>query len=212
MIEFLQTHKYIFGLPSQDCFKNDQSCRYRFSTILDPVAWVNVSKLTEYGDFPSTHGDIPVVFCLVYEIGFQATRVFFKIPTHGEHRYNFGCSKFRGCRFHNLQLYVLYVRILSRREKNIYCGIQYNSAIQLLLATSSLLDLHTRNIIQMSNDFRGTRPLVNLRSLENVSRRENTAPTPVTCKFKIWTAVLIVIYCFSWIFIEIQPHKIFIHS
>ena len=139
------------------------------------------SNWAKYGDIPSTHGDIPVVFCLVYEIGFLATKGFFKISTHWEH--NFGCSKFRGCRFHNL--YVLYVRILSRREKIIYCGIQYNSAIQLLLATSSLLDLHTRNIIQMSNDFRGTRPLVNLRSLENVSRRENTVPTPVTCKLKI---------------------------
>ena len=139
------------------------------------------SNWAKYGDIPSTHSDIPVVFCLVYEIGFLATKVFFKISTHWEH--NFGCSKFRGCRFHNL--YVLYVRILSRREKIIYCGIQYNSAIQLLLATSSLVDLHTRNIIQMSNDFRGTRPLVNLRSLENVSRRENTVPTPATCKLKI---------------------------
>ena len=116
----------------------------------------------------------------------SSNKGFFKISTHGEH--NFGCSKFRGCRFHNL--YVLYVWILSRREKIIYCGIQYNSAIQLLLATSSLVDLHTRNIIQMSNDFRGTRPLVNLRSLENVSRRENTVPTPATCKLKIWTEVL----------------------
>ena len=37
-------------------------------TILDPVARVNVSKLTEYGDFPSTHGDIPVVFSQFYEV------------------------------------------------------------------------------------------------------------------------------------------------
>ena len=35
----------------------------------------------KYGDIPPTHGDIPVVFCLIYEIGFQA-RVFSKfLPT-----------------------------------------------------------------------------------------------------------------------------------
>ena len=29
---------------------------------------MNDSKLTEYGDFPSTHGDIPVVFSQFYEV------------------------------------------------------------------------------------------------------------------------------------------------
>ena len=100
------------------------------------------SNWAKYGDIPSTHGDIPVVFCLVYEIGFLATKGFFKISTHGEH--NFGCFKFRACRFQNL--YVLYVRILSRREKIIYFGIQYNSAIQLLLIShfQSLGFTHTQ--------------------------------------------------------------------
>ena len=37
-------------------------------TILDPVARVNVSKLTEYGDFPCTHGDIPLIFSQFYEV------------------------------------------------------------------------------------------------------------------------------------------------
>ena len=40
------------------------------------------SNWAKYGDIPSTHGDIPVVFCLVYEIGFLATKVFSKfLPT-----------------------------------------------------------------------------------------------------------------------------------
>ena len=131
--------------------------------------------------FPLHTVTFPWYFVLFMRSAFKQQGFFQNFYPRG---HNFGCSKFRGCRFHNL--YVLYVRILSRREKIIDCGIQYNSAIQLLLATSSLLDLHTRNIIQaqMSNDFRGTRPLVNLRSLENISRKENTVPTPVTCKLK----------------------------
>ena len=68
----------------------------------------NFSNRAKYGDIPSSHGDIPVVFCLVHGIGLSATTGFFKISTYWEHY--FGCSKFRRCRF--LDLYVLYVRIL----------------------------------------------------------------------------------------------------
>ena len=135
------------------------------------------SNWAKYGDIPSTHGDIPVVFCLVYEIGFLAMKVFSKFLPTGSIILvapSFEDAGFTTCTF------FMFGFSLDAKKLSI---LGYN-IIQLLLATSSLLDLHTRNIIQMSNDFRGTRPLVNLRSLENVSRRENTVPTPVTCKLR----------------------------
>ena len=72
------------------------------------------SNWAKYGDIPSTHGDIPVVFCLVYEIGFLATKGFFKISTHWEH--NFGCSKFRGCRFHSLYVLICSDSLSTRKN------------------------------------------------------------------------------------------------
>ena len=40
----------------------------------------NFLNWAKYGDIPSTHGDIPVVFCLIYMI--TNKQVFFKISTH----------------------------------------------------------------------------------------------------------------------------------
>ena len=61
---------YIFGLLSGDC-SNDSSLRETgfLQTALDPSSVrVNFSNLEEYGDFPPTHGDIPMVFDRLYEL------------------------------------------------------------------------------------------------------------------------------------------------
>ena len=68
----------------------------------------NFLNWTKYGDIPSSHGDIPVILCLIYGIGLSATTGSFKISTYWKHF--FGCFKFRGCRFHDL--YVFYVQII----------------------------------------------------------------------------------------------------
>ena len=60
----------IFGLFSGDC-SNDSSLRETgfLQTALDPSSVrVNFSNLEEYGDFPPTHGDIPMVFDRLYEL------------------------------------------------------------------------------------------------------------------------------------------------
>ena len=42
----------------------------------------NFSNRAKYGDIPSSHGDIPVVFCLIHGIGLLATTGFSKfLPT-----------------------------------------------------------------------------------------------------------------------------------
>ena len=41
----------------------------------------NVLNWTKYGDIPSSHGDIPVILCLIYGIGLSATTGSFKIST-----------------------------------------------------------------------------------------------------------------------------------
>ena len=94
------------------------------------------SNWAKYGDIPSTHGDIPVVFCLIYEIGFQA-RVFSKFLPTGSIILvapSFEDAGFTTCTF------FMFGFSLDAKKLSI---VGYN-IIQLLLATSSLVDLHTQ--------------------------------------------------------------------
>ena len=45
----------------------------------------NFSNWAKYGDIPSSHADIPVILCLIHEMGLSATTGSFKISTHWEH-------------------------------------------------------------------------------------------------------------------------------
>ena len=55
----------------------------------------NFLNWAKYGDIPSTHGDIPVVFCLVYVIkSLKSTKNSFFQNFYPLWEHYFGCSKF----------------------------------------------------------------------------------------------------------------------
>ena len=93
----------------------------------------NFSNWTKYGDIPSSHGDIPVILCLIYGIGLSATTGSFKISTYWEHF-------FRLLQVSRMQVSrpVRSLRSDSLRyEFIISSGTQYNYFTELLPATSS---------------------------------------------------------------------------
>jgi len=93
----------------------------------------NFLNWTKYGDIPSSHGDIPVILCLIYGIGLSATTGSFKISTYWEHF-------FRLLQVSRMQVSrpVRSLRSDSLRyEFIISSGTQYNYFTELLPATSS---------------------------------------------------------------------------
>ena len=125
----------------------------------------NFSNRAKYGDIPSSHGDIPVVFCLVHGIGLSATTGFFQ---------NFYPL---GALFWLLQVSKMQVSrpvrsLLSdslRREPIIYSGTQPNYFTKHLPATSSFLFRQQQPIQTNQLLLRNTTVGV-LRTLENVGR------------------------------------------
>ena len=135
MIEFLQTHKYIFGLPSQDCLKNDQSCRYRFSKNhfrsrctgerfeIDGIWWFSLyTRWHSRGILSILRGQLKFKNVFKWR--------FFEFSTYRE---LFLCSsKYEGCRFFSL------VRTSSSDSPSMRKHIQNEDSLKQLYFSSSI--------------------------------------------------------------------------
>ena len=124
------TNTNIFRSPVQQIVRNQSILRttvfYKPFFELS-VMRGNFFRWAGFGDIPSSHGDIPVVSFLMYEV--ESTKhIFFRVL-----RYFYPMEAFsRLLQVSKMQvfcLYVLYDRILFWREHTVYIGFRWRSRV-----------------------------------------------------------------------------------
>jgi len=136
----IQPHK-IYISVSRQLFVQKNSLRALMKTLVSQLNHFepsfergNFLNWAKYGDIPSTHGDIPVVFCLIYVIeSSKSTKNRFFQNFYPLWEHYFGCSKFRGCRF------LWLVRSLSTDSLSMRKLILFGEAMEIIYEVTTSL-------------------------------------------------------------------------